>query len=744
MSRRGAFLFIFFTGGFAAVLYQTVWQRLLTLFSGADIFSITIVVSAFMAGMGLGSLAGGHLADRLTGRGAVIAFAICELAIAIFAAASAAIYYDWLYLSVGAHLWPRTVTALTIFGVMLWPTLFMGMSLPLAARILSTDPQRPARWLPALYGWNTLGAATGSLATILLLLPNVDLRACLLIGAACSSASAVLALALLRGSRPADSGTATAVASAAPAAPAAGPTLGLPVWLALYALAGFTALSLEIVWFRVFGVALKSNSRTFGALLGIYLVGIGLGALAAEWKRFRAADPRRAFLMVQAAVPITATALIALTLAAIGRVPLLAPLTEYFASANPPGARTIASGRVVLLYATVPVALMLPSCLLMGYGFGALHQAAQRDLASLGRRVGWLQAANIAGSTLGAALTGLVLLEVFGAPGTLRLLVLCAVPFLAVLAAVDRGIRRAAIGAVAAAATLVLLPGGHAFWSGWHATDPGRTIVREDATGVVLLREEPAHERTDLLLSGFSQSWLPYGSVHTVLGVLPALVHPAPRRVAVIGLGSGDTVFSIGGRDTITAIESIEIVRPQLAALQALNQQQRYPALQMLLADPRVTHHFADGRSYLRARPGLYDIIEADAIPPWGAYAGNLYSVEFFERLRACLREGGLAVTWTPTDRTRTSFLSVFPHVLMFRYVAIGSDTPIPFDTDRIRALLSTGFTRDYFDRGAINIDQTMKSTLEEMPRRYGPDANRSLYTDVNRDLFPQDEFGRR
>ena len=60
------FLPIFFTSGFAALLYQMIWQRLLTFFSGADVYSVTLIVAAFMAGLGFGSLAGGHLADRLS------------------------------------------------------------------------------------------------------------------------------------------------------------------------------------------------------------------------------------------------------------------------------------------------------------------------------------------------------------------------------------------------------------------------------------------------------------------------------------------------------------------------------------------------------------------------------------------------------------------------------------------------------------------------------------------------------
>ena len=739
---------VFFASGFAAVLYQTVWQRMLTLFSGADVFSITIVVSAFMAGMGIGSLAGGHVADRVTARRAVIAFAISEFAIAAFAAVSATVYYDWLYVDIGAHTWPRAVSALTIFAVMLWPTFFMGMSLPLAARAVSTDPARPARWLPALYGVNTLGAACGSVATILVFLPHFDLRMCLVIGATCSALCGLFALVLLAGSR-----TSTAVPEPkAEELPGAQVTTGdvtaptrFPVWLALYALSGFIALSLEIVWFRVFGVALKSNSRTFGALLGIYLVGIGAGALAASWRRVRAKDPRRAFLLTQAAVPIVATLLMVVALIAIERVPWLKPLAAFFASASAPGERTMASGRIVLLYVTVPVVLMLPSCLLMGYSFGVLHQAVQRDLSALGRRVGWLQTANIFGSTLGALLTGLILLDVFGAPGTLRFLVICAFPFLGLLAVEHRSARRfVLIGAAGAIAALVLLPGGHRFWSGWHASDPALTIAREDATGFVLLREEPEYGRTNLLLSGFSQSWLPYGSVHTVLGALPMLTHPRPQRVAVIGLGSGDTVFSIGGRESISEVESIEIVRPQLAALEDLDRSNRYPALKMLLGDRHVSHQFADGRSYLRARPGRYDIIEADAVPSWGAYAGNLYSVEFFGLLRDGLREGGLAVTYTPTVRTRASFLKVFPYVLMFQSVAIGSDSPIPFDAAKIRALLAAGFTREYFAKGGIDLDSVMKTTLETAPVAYGPGFDRATLTDVNRDLFPQDEFGRR
>src|SRR5262245_8952842 len=92
-------LLLFFASGFAALLYQVVWQRMLTLITGLDLQATTTIVTAFMLGMGLGSLAGGHLADRLPARRLLVVFAVAELLIAAFALASKAIYIDWLYAS---------------------------------------------------------------------------------------------------------------------------------------------------------------------------------------------------------------------------------------------------------------------------------------------------------------------------------------------------------------------------------------------------------------------------------------------------------------------------------------------------------------------------------------------------------------------------------------------------------------------------------------------------------------------
>jgi hypothetical protein len=431
-----AFLFVFFVSGFTALVYQIVWQRMLSFFGGADVYSVTIIVSAFMGGLGFGSLAGGYLADRLGARGRLLAFASCELAIAVFAVFSATIYYDVLYLGLGSWAMPRAAMAAIIFGVTLWPTFFMGMSLPLLATAMTHEARQPARWVPVLYGWNTLGAACGSLFAAAILFRAVDLVTSVRVGATLSAACALGALLvaprLVRGwSAVAEVATPKALV----------PVLdsghqhhfSLSTWIAIYALSGFIALSLEIVWFRILGVILKANSFTFGHLLGVYLAGVGLGSLVASSRLARSWQPARAFLLLQAAIPSVAVISLTVFVMFVHQIDVADPLWQYLGRYETLSSEeVVGSGRGLFfaLYVAVPIGLMGLPTLMMGLSFGHLQRAVQTDLATLGRRVGWLQTANIAGSMVGAMLTGLVLLDVLGSAGTLQLLVLCSTMFI--------------------------------------------------------------------------------------------------------------------------------------------------------------------------------------------------------------------------------------------------------------------------------------------------------------------------
>ena len=752
------FCAVFLASGFAALLYQMIWQRLLTLFGGADVYSVTLIVSAFMAGLGLGSLAGGHVADRLPLRRRLVAFAVSELAIAVFGAASVWIVYDVLYARLGPVDLPGWATAAVLFAVLLWPTFFMGVSLPLLSRALAETTEGASRRIASLYGWNTVGAAVGSLLTVWVILRMTDFRRATWIGAAINALCALAALVLA--SRTAGGGERAhrppPVASAPP--PEA---LRLWTWIALYALSGFIALSLEIVWFRLLGVVLKSNTFTFATLLALFLTGVGGGALLGHRLAGRVRRPARAFMVLQAAIPLYAALSLALFLYATPRFAPLRPLWDYMAAYEnleidaairsaqryamelggvAPQARRL-TVLLLALYVALPAVLVGPPTLLMGVSFAFLQRAIQTDLAGVGRRVGWLQAANIAGSTLGSILTGVVLLDALGTAGTLRLLALLGTVFAAfAIAASPPPGRRWVILAAGTSAVLALWasPGAGKLWARVHGTRPEEVLVAEDGTGVSVIKQEGG--ASVVYVNGVGQSELPYGSFHTVLGALPVLIHPRPETVALIGLGSGETLFGAAGRRETVVLESVEIVEPQLDTLVQLQARRGFAGLRALLGDPRVRHSFTDGRAFILKGGRRYDVIEADALRPTSAYSGNLYSREYFEVVRRHLNPGGLAVNWEPTARTRSTVLSVFPHVLAFRALLVASDRPIPFDPAVVRARMADPFTESHYRRGQVDIGALLEEFLTRPPVVYGPEHDRSSL-DVNRDIFPKDEY---
>jgi spermidine synthase len=242
-------------------------------------------------------------------------------------------------------------------------------------------------------------------------------------------------------------------------------------------------------------------------------------------------------------------------------------------------------------------------------------------------------------------------------------------------------------------------------------------------------------------VNGIGQSWIPYGGVHTALGAVPAFMHPDPRDAAVIGLGSGDTVFGLAARRTLERITSVEIVRPQLETLRRLLTLASYDGLNAVLSDQRIEHIYGDGRLYLMQSARRFDIIEADALRPTSAYAGHLYSDAYFRLLRDRLKPGGLAVTWSPTRRVRDTFASVFPYILVFGEIAIGSSEPIPFDLEAIAPRVADPGVQAYFRRAGIDIAALLTPLMLTPPLAIGPDFDRTSLVDLNTDLFPRDEF---
>ncbi len=297
-------------------------------------------------------------------------------------------------------------------------------------------------------------------------------------------------------------------------------------------------------------------------------------------------------------------------------------------------------------------------------------------------------------------------------------------------------------GAVVVAAVVVAMPGGQLLWARLHGTTPSSVIVAEDGSGLSVLKAERAdYGRVVVFVNGLGQSWIPYGGVHTVLGALPAFSHPNPRSAAVIGLGSGDTLFALAGRRELERITSIEIIAPQLITLRQLSRTIGYPGVLGILNDPRIEHVSGDGRLYLRRAGRKYDIIEADALRPTSAYSGSLYSDAYFRLLRDHLNPGGLAVTWAPTARVVRTFRTVFPYVWHGQAIMMGSDAPIDVNGPAILARLRRPEVASYFGLSGVDIETMLGPYLAGPVHADGQSRERPDPGDINTDLRPRDEF---
>ena len=725
----------FFLSGAAALIYQVTWQRLLALHSGVGIYSVAMIVAAFMVGLGLGSHLGGVLSVRLPPRTALLAFATLELAIGFFGLASGRLYYDWLYLRAGGLYATPWRAAILHFVSLALPTILMGMSLPLLVRAMVRDTTHAARTVGLLYGVNVLGACAGALVTPWVLVRFYGVREALLVAGAANLLAAFVGLTALRAPQ-----TPTPPAVGLPPERPGPATLRLSAWAAFFALSGFCALSLEIVWFRIIDVAVKSTAFTFGTVLAVYLLGLAVGtfigvALVGRLRRLLVA-----FLACECA-------LLACSALAILALVLLPPRTPFFAwffelwgghrSYNLGGAWSWPP--VWRLYVLLPLVLYGLPTVLMGVAFTVLQRAVHDDVAGTGRRVGVLQAANIAGCVGGSLLAGLVGLTWAGSAGVLRLLVLAGVVFAAVGIVRTEARGAFAAGAASLLALALLMPGERALWLRLHGLTGGEALVAEDATGVVALTPREIGGWR-VWVNGRSHSTLPFGGIHTALGAAPALMHPAPRDVAVIGLGSGDTAWAAGcRREETQRVRVYEICSPQLGLLSALAAMpEPPPKLGRFLRDPRLEVRIADGRHAFSVSEESYDLIEMDPLPPSSPYSGNLYSLEFFVLCARRLKPGGVLCTWAPTARVRRTFLRAMPHVLQLGdgSILVGSNRPLALDLGAWEERVMSDAVRSYLGDDRAHDVRSILLTAR-------PAEAAGVDEDINRDLVPRDEFNR-
>ena len=421
------------------------------------------------------------------------------------------------------------------------------------------------------------------------------------------------------------------------------------LWLALYALSGFVALSLEILWFRLVDVAVKSTAFTFGTVLAIYLLGSAAGCLLALGSVDRLRRPLAVFLLAQCAILLLSGAVRA---RARARCRPPRPATPG-SSTTGRTYRFFRLGHVFdlvpasrSLYVALPLFLFALPTLLMGFAFPVLQRAVHDELRTSGRKVGVAAGREHRGLRRGQPArrpgrrcsgSGRR-----GRFGCWRWRASCS-------RRGHRGTRASASPSRRSRSSLLAaaLPGREDAVA--PAPRPDRGGAARDLRGGRDRRRRRSRPddgvRCRLSVNGKGNSWLPFGGVHTVLGALPATGAPraARRGRRRPRLGRHRVGRGLPARDAVGSPSS-RSRRPSRASCggYAAHRQRSRPA-QLALRPPRAMR-LEDGRRALEAGAARYDVIETDAIWPESAGSGNLYSVEFFSACARRLRPGGLDV----------------------------------------------------------------------------------------------------
>lgn len=637
MSRNAKImLLVFFFSGISGLVYETVWLRMLSRVLGSTVYATSVTLSAYMAGLALGS----YLLGRAgTGRRDPLRlYAYLEAGIGL----SALLMLWAIPASTRANLWLVSLThgsrggltfaqSVVMFALLLVPTLMMGGTLPVLAGASRFFGNSLARRMGLLYGLNTLGAVSGVLLSGLFTLGSLGETGTVCIGVAVNFAVALTVLRLGRPEEPSGEDEAPA------AIPSPAADVRFRAWIPwLYAFSGFVAIAYEVVWTRVFQIQVGTSIYAFSLMLAFYLLGIAAGSLAGGRVMDRFRNPMAVFVVCQALIAFYG-------LAGMFIIPRFTPVGN--------------NGMLTLWNALVmPPLVVTPLTFALGFIFPALSRAYAVDPLRIPRDIGRLYAVNTAGCILGSLVTGFLLLGWLGSRGTMLALAgtNLALAWAGLAAAGALRFRPVAGLAVATALGALLAPRAPDVFLAAMDRDLVQFVGATPADRTFYFHRESAQATTTAFQTrtrtGMSKHlWVNgVGMTHLctetkIMAHLPILFHPDPRHLLAICFGMGTTLRS-ASRYPGLFCDAVELDPQVLDCFRFFHED----AL-AVKANPRVNLVADDGRNYLLARKTRWDIITIDPPPPsWSAGTVNIQSREFFQLCRDHLNPKGIMCLWVP------------------------------------------------------------------------------------------------
>ena len=626
-------------------------MRWFTTLFGATTLATTATLSGFFLGLAAGSRAFGERSKRW--RRPVRAFGVLEIGVGLGALLVPLVLGLYARMYPALHPWlspypagfalVKLLLAVAAIGL---PAFCMGGTLPALAGAIASPGSRLGIPVGGLYAIHLLGAALGTLAVPFVLLPRLGLTASYACAIAGSLAIGVTAFFV--GSRPPGE-TPWEDASAHPGSPSLTPSIA-GVVLVLSAVSGLSALALQVLWTRMFALVHESSLYSFAVVVFVFLLGLSGGAALARRALARGQPPRR----------LLARAWGLAGLLVVVSPPLFHAMTDGFTFVSA-GGWYATLGRLL----TLALVTMLPASVGLGMALPLVMEMASSGGESAGARIGRVLAVNTLGAIVGPLLATFVLGPLLGLWWSLVV-----VGGVLVVAAALTGLTRAeaaVAGSALLAAVLLLRPA---------ELPPVRV-----ATGQRLVSVREGTHGTTAVLADDRDRWITVNNAYVLGGTaareeerwqahLPLLLHPSPRRVAFVGMGTGITAGAalLHPAERIVALEIV----PEVAVAA---REDFADANARVLEDPRVRVVIDDGRNFVASSPQAFDVIVGDLLVPWRPGEAALYTQEHFESVRRALSGDGVFCQWLPLYQLSPeqvaiilrTFLDVFPATSLWR-----------------------------------------------------------------------------
>lgn len=652
-NKRNLLLLITFLAGFSFLVFEVSWFRVLSLALGATVKASTVVLTAYMAGLGSGAWFFGHFL-RKKGK-TLFKLRLLYAAIALTGTASFYVFnalipdiYHQLAsagLTVNTASWLVMVFSLMVLFV---PAFFMGGVLPVTAGLLIFKNEEISKLTGRLYASETAGSVLGGLAAGFLLVRFLGQQSTFFVAAAIN-------LLLLSATFFLKNNPAVTIEEVQETKEKENRKNAFPVkdadrlrskqraaLLGTF-LFGMAVLGLQLAWYRIFRIYMTNTSYTFSLIASVVILGLYTGSRYYTAKARKSPDIRQLFrlLLISAGV-VFAGFLVLLKLPQLIMFPLAGDENAYFM-------------RIILLPALSSLIVILPMTFLSGYAFPLACSLYTGDYKEISSGIGKVMLFNTMGSITGPVVTAFVLIPVAGA--ALSVLFFSAVLtggayFIARLSPERKSIALAAKVSLGLGILLIMItfisPKQKVLPPSFSRFDREIVEYSETTEGTWVVGREPG-DRTALstYVNNSAVIGSSYDAVKVVkmVGHLPFLTGLQCRNVLVVGFGIGVTTSAIASHPEVETIDCVELVSGIKSAAQY------YSGLNNNIQnDPRLRIMQGDGRQFLQSTGKKYDLISSDPTHPILG-SGSLYTREYFELCKAHLNPGGMVSQYLPLHK---------------------------------------------------------------------------------------------